>query len=216
MTDDVTAARERMVERLQRSGYVSRASTLEALRTVPREQFIPEHNRENAYRDRPQPIGDGQTISAPHMVGKMVDLLELETGDRVLEIGTGCGYHAAVVAEVVGAENVYSVEVSPHLAEETRERLDDLGYGDISIRVGDGREGWAAHSPFDASYLTCAVPEIPTPILEQVRHDGYVVAPIGTSVQKLVRVTVRNGSIAAREHHGGVRFVTMREGPTRG
>lgn len=216
MTEDVAAARERMVERLQRSGYVSRTSTIEALRAVPREQFIPGHNRENAYRDRPQPIGDGQTISAPHMVGKMVDLLELEPGDRVLEIGTGCGYHAAVVAEVVGAENVYSVEVSPQLAEETRSRLGDLGYGEISIRVGDGREGWAAHAPYDASYLTCAAPEIPSPILDQVRHGGYIVAPIGTTIQELVRVTVRNGSTTDREHHGGVRFVTMREGPTRG
>lgn len=199
-----------MVEQLKRSGYATRQSTIEAMEAVPRHEFVPEARRSTAYRDRPLPIGDGQTISAPHMVAKMVDLLELRRGDRVLEVGTGCGYHAAVVAEVVGPENVFSIEVSPELAEATKERLQGLGYGKISIRVGDGGEGWPEHSPYDAAYLTCATPEIPDPIVDQVISGGPILAPVGGRVQELVLVTVGEDEVVDRQHHGGVRFVSMR------
>lgn len=208
LDDDMAAARERLVEKLKRRGYVSEDRVLEAIASVPRHEFVSEKYRDSAYVDRPLPIGKGQTISAPHMVGMMVELLEVTDGDRVLEIGTGCGYHAAVVAEVVGDENVYSVEVSEELAADTQTRLDDMSYT-INVRVGDGREGWPDQAPYDAAYLTCAAPELPDPIVEQVRSGGTIVAPIGTAVQTLYAYQKREDGSLDSTSHGGVRFVQM-------
>ncbi|PSQ43476.1 protein-L-isoaspartate O-methyltransferase [Halobacteriales archaeon SW_7_68_16] len=177
-----------MVGRLREYRTIHDA-TAAALRAVPRHEFVPGDRRDEAYDDRPLPIGDGQTISAPHVVARMCDLLELGTGDRTLEIGTGCGYHAAVTAELVGSATVHSVEYSRRLAASARDRLDRLGYGGISIRVGDGREGWPDHAPYDAGYLTCAVGSFPESVVAQLRDGGRLVGPIG---------------------HGGVRFVEMR------
>ncbi len=205
---DFDTARERMVETLVERGRIERQSTIDALGAVPRHEFVPESRRDAAYADRPLPIGEGQTISAPHMVGIIADLLELEAGDDVLEIGTGCGYHAAVTAEIVGSEHVYSVEYVRSLAGSARERLERLGYGDISIRVGDGAEGWAEHAPYDAAYLTCAAPELPEAVVEQLRVGGRLVAPIGTNRQTLVEARKTEDGIE-RTRHGGVRFVTM-------
>ncbi|WP_101295428.1 protein-L-isoaspartate(D-aspartate) O-methyltransferase [Halegenticoccus soli] len=204
-------ARERMVDRLVTRGAVDRDATAEALRSVPRHEFVPPDRREAAYRDRPLPIGGGQTISAPHMVGMMTDLLALDADDRVLEIGTGCGYHAAVTAEVVDDGSLYSVEYDPDLAENARSRLDDLGY-DVRVRVGDGHEGWPDHAPYDAAYLTCAPAEMPDAIVEQVRPGGTIVGPVGESRQRLVRLRRRADGGIDRETHGGVRFVPMRRG----
>ena len=159
MTLDFAERRDALVDRLAERRNVSRQSTFDAMRAVPREAFVRDGDRSAAYEDRPLQIADGQTISAPHMVAIMTDALALDRGERVLEVGTGCGYHAAVTAEVVGAENVYSVEYSDRLAETARETLGELGYDDVSVRVGDGRDGWAEHSPYDAAYLTCAASE---------------------------------------------------------
>ena len=205
---DFEAARERMVERLVESGRIERQPTVDALEAVPRHEFVPESRRENAYADRPLPIGNGQTISAPHMVGIICDRLELEADDSVLEIGTGCGYHAAVTAEIVGPENVYSVEFVETLADKARRRLEALGYGEIDLRVGDGSRGWAEHAPYDAAYLTCAAPEIPEAVVEQLRIGGRIVAPIGTGRQTLIRAVKTEGGLK-RETHGAVRFVEM-------
>ena len=205
----VENARERLVAGLERRGHVERASTATAMREVPRHAFVPADRRGDAYADRPLPIGEGQTISAPHMVAIMLDLLELEPGDRVLEIGTGCGYHAALTAAIVGPANVFSVEYHAALAREARATLAELGYGDVSIRVGDGREGWPAHAPYDAAYLTCAPEAIPEPAVAQV-PDGVVLAPVGGGRQHLVRLRRRAGETIARETHGAVRFVSMR------
>ncbi|PSQ33730.1 protein-L-isoaspartate O-methyltransferase, partial [Halobacteriales archaeon SW_12_69_24] len=139
--EDFEAQRAALVDRLAEAGRFERASTIEAMRTVPRQEFVPESRREEAYADRPLPIGADQTVSAPHMVGIMCDHLELEPGDDVLEIGTGCGYHAAVTTEIVGDGTVYSVEYVDRLAREARERLADLGYA-VHVRVGDGHDGW--------------------------------------------------------------------------
>jgi protein-L-isoaspartate(D-aspartate) O-methyltransferase len=201
------AAREQLVERLRARGHVERDSTAEALRAVPRHEFVPEAKHEQAYHDRPLPIGQGQTISAPHMVGTMLDKLELAPGDEVLEIGTGCGYHAAVTAELVGPGNVYSVEYVEKLADTARETLADLGY-DIAVRTGDGHEGWPEHAPYDDAYLTCAAVEAPEQLLEQVRPGGYLLAPLGRFRQQLVRLTVQADG-TDRETFGGVRFVRM-------
>jgi protein-L-isoaspartate(D-aspartate) O-methyltransferase len=206
--EDFEAARERMVDTLVEAGRIERQATIDALRTVPRHEFVPESRQSESYVDRPLPIGSGQTISAPHMVGIMCDLLELEAGNSVLEIGTGCGYHAAVTAEIVGAEHVYSVEYVESLAADARDQLDDLGYGDVSIRTGDGAEGWPEYAPYDAAYLTCAAPEIPEAIVEQLRVGGRLVAPIGTSRQTLVRAEKTEDGLD-QERHGAVRFVRM-------
>ena len=206
---DVEAARGRMVEGL--AGRIDRPSTADAMGAVPRHAFVPEGRRGDAYADRPLPIGNDQTISAPHMVAEMVDRLALGPGDRVLEIGTGCGYHAAVVAEVVGPANVYSVEYHDGLAASARERLGKLGYGEVSVRAGDGWAGWPEHAPYDAAYLTCAAPHVPEAVIEQVREGGTVLAPIGDGSQRLVRLEKRPDGVQ-REELTPVRFVPMRGG----
>ncbi len=203
-------ARRALVDRLVERGYCDRDSTREAMLAVPRHQFVPAERRDHAYEDRPLSIGDGQTISAPHMVAMMVDRLTLEPGDRVLEIGTGCGYHAAVVAEVVGAEQVYTVEVSATLATRARRTLERTGYRGIHQLIGDGRRGWPEAAPFEAAYSTCALETVPEPLYGQVRAGGRIVAPIGTHRQELVIDTVGADGRRDRERHGGVRFVHAR------
>ena len=208
--DDFEAQRAALVDRLAEAGRFERASTIEAMRTVPRHEFVPESRREEAYADRPLPIGADQTVSAPHMVGIMCDHLELEPGDDVLEIWTGCGYHAAVTTVIVGDGTVYSVEYVDRLAREARERLADLGYA-VHVRVGDGHDGWPEHAPYDAAYLTCAAAQVPDAVVDQLREGGRLVAPIGATSQRLVTVT-KTAAGLRREEHGAVRFVPMQGG----
>lgn len=210
VSDEYETARKRLVDGLASRGAVEDERVLDALAAVPRHEFVPQNRRDAAYADRPLPIGDGQTISAPHMVGIMAEVLELEAGERVLEIGTGCGYHAAVTAELVGPECVYTVEVSETLASEARQRLDRLGYGDISVRVGDGREGWVEHAPYDAAYLTCGASSFPEALRTQVRTGGQLLGPIGVGEQTLVLGRVTDRGDLERSRHGSVRFVDMR------
>lgn len=212
---DFEQAREQMVQQLARREEFD-DSTLAAMQAVPRHEFVPPERRNRAYEDRPLPIGSDQTISAPHMVAAMVHLLDLDPGERVLEIGTGCGYHAAVTAEAVGPENVYSVEYHESLAREARRRFERLGYGDISVRVGDGHEGWPEFAPYDAAYLTCAAPDFPSAVVEQVRPSGRLLAPLElvggpASSQRLVFARRRADGGLDRETHGRVRFVPMQE-----
>ena len=206
---DHLAARRDLVNAL-RDRLDASERTLSAIDAVPRHEFVPDRHRNSAYADRPLPIGHDQTVSAPHMVAVMTDLLDVERGDRVFEVGTGCGYHAAVVAEVVGPGNVFSAERVPDLAADARERLDRLGY-DLTVAAADGREAFADEAPFDAAYLTCAAPEaVPGEIVDCVRTGGRVVAPIREARgQRLVRLTVREDGVD-REDRGGVRFVPMR------
>ena len=209
MSDDRAAERDALVERLRQRGYVDSDRAADALRTVPRHEFLPTGVRSRAYDDRPLSIGNGQTVSAPHMVGTMCDLLPTDVA-AVLEIGTGCGYHAAVTAECVDA-HVYSVEYDADLAATARDAFARLGYGDrIAVRVGDGRNGWAEHAPFDCAYCTCAVPEIPDALREQVREGGRVIAPVGTTRQTLVMLEKRTAASFERTDHGDVRFVRIR------
>jgi protein-L-isoaspartate(D-aspartate) O-methyltransferase len=201
--------RNALVDRLARRESLSE-STIAAMKAVPRHEFVPESRRDSAYADRPLPIGDDQTISAPHMVAIMADLLDVNEGDSVLEIGTGCGYHAAVTAEIIGSKNLFTVEFSGKLAGRARETLARIGYGAVSIREGDGREGWPENAPYDAAYFTCAVPEIPEFVIEQVRGGGSILAPVGRHSQDLVRARVGADGIESRETHGAVRFVSIR------
>ena len=205
----LATARDRLVDSLVANEIVTKPSTEAALRAVPRHEFVGDDYREQAYQDRPLPIGNDQTISAPHIVGQMLDLIDVAAGDRVLEIGTGCGYHAAVTAELVGAENVYSVEYHEELAERARETLAATGYDDVSVRAGDGKQGWAEHAPYDRAYLTCAAPELPEAVVEQVRPGGLLLAPVGSGSQRLVRARRRADGSLDRETHGRVRFVPL-------
>jgi len=207
MADFATARRD-LVDRLTRAESLDER-TRAALLAVPRHEFVPEGRREAAYRDTPLPIGEGQTISAPHMVAVMTDLLDPEPGHDVLEIGTGCGYHAAVTAEIVGPEHVSTVEYNDRLAREASETLADLAYESVHVRAGDGRQGWPERAPFDRAYLTCAAPEFPSAVVEQVRPGGIVLAPIGENSQRLVRGTVQSDGSLVTESHGGVRFVPL-------
>ncbi|MFC6770422.1 protein-L-isoaspartate O-methyltransferase, partial [Halorubrum pallidum] len=170
-------ARRDLVADIRRRLDVS-DTVLSAIEAVPRHAFVPDDRRAHAYEDRPLPIGHDQTISAPHMVAIMTDLLDLERGDRVFEVGTGCGYHAAVLAGVVGPRNVFTAEYVPELAEAARDRLDRLGY-DVTVYAGDAREAFREEPPFAAASVTCAPDDgVPESIVDRVQTGGRVVAPV--------------------------------------
>lgn len=199
---------DQLVDDLVERGYIESKEVEEAFRKVPREEFVPPEVKDRAYRDTPLNIGEGQTISAPHMVATMTELLNLEQGHQVLEVGTGRGYHAAITAEIVGDEYVYTIERHRVLAGEARENLDRLGYGDVTVGVGDGSLGLPEYSPYDRIYVTCAAPEIPDPLTEQLRDGGRLVIPVGRGAQTLYTVDKHDGGLQ-REGRLGVRFVRL-------
>jgi protein-L-isoaspartate(D-aspartate) O-methyltransferase len=164
------------------------ARVLHTMQSVPRHEFVPEAERRHAYDNRPLPIGHGQTISQPYIVAIMTDLLKLEPGDRVLEIGTGSGYQAAVLAAMSAA--VYSIEIIPELAQRARGVLDRLGYDQVTTRIGDGYFGWAEQAPFDAIVVTAAAGHVPPPLIKQLKPGGRMLIPVGSRflTQQLVLV----------------------------
>jgi protein-L-isoaspartate(D-aspartate) O-methyltransferase len=164
---------------------------LDAMTRVPRERFLPETSRDEAYDDHPVPIGHGQTISQPYIVAYMTEALRVETSHRVLEIGTGCGYQTAVLAEL--APEVYSVEVIEALAVEARQTLAALGYGHVHIRVGDGHQGWPEHAPYDRILVAAAADSVPPALVEQLADTGILVIPVGVWHQEL-RVLQKHGN----------------------
>ena len=182
---------------------------LEAMRSVPREAFVPPELAEEAYADGPLPIGEGQTISQPYIVALMVEALELRRGERVLEIGAGSGYAAAVLAEI--AAEVYTVERHAPLAREARERLRALGYENVQLRVGDGSRGWPEHAPYDAIVVAAGAPEVPEALKEQLAVGGRLVIPVGQgrTLQELLRLRRLSETQYQREELGGVRFVPL-------
>jgi protein-L-isoaspartate(D-aspartate) O-methyltransferase len=203
------AERERMVERQVAARGVRDPAVLEALRAVPREAFLPEDLREFAYSDTPLPIAEGQTISQPYVVALMTAALELSPGDRVLEIGTGSGYGAAVLSRV--AAEVYTVERHEALAERARETLGSLGFTNVHVLHGDGTLGWPEHAPYDGISVTAGGPSVPRALVEQLAGDGRLVIPVGdeTSHQRLLRLRRRPDGGLAREDLGAVRFVPL-------
>ncbi|MDH7484712.1 MAG: protein-L-isoaspartate(D-aspartate) O-methyltransferase [Anaerolineae bacterium] len=207
--------RQEMVDSTIRARGVSDAAVLRAMETVPRHRFVPEDYLGQAYADHPLPIGYGQTISQPYIVALMTESLDLEPGERVLEIGTGSGYQAAVLAELV--DEVYSVEIIPELAESAARRLRELGYDNVRTKQGDGYYGWEEYAPFDAIIVTCAPDHVPQPLVNQLAEGGRLVVPIGPpgGYQTLWQY-VREADGLKAYNLGGVRFVPLlREVPER-
>lgn len=197
---DFEGERTRMVERLVRSGYIRDPQVREAFLAVPREAFILPDDREDAYADAPLPIGLGQTISAPSMIAIMLEEARLRPGERVLEIGTGSGYHAALLARIVGPSNVATIERHPALAAWGRSNLAAAGFGEVIVVVGDGSLGHPDRAPYDCIMATAGAPRIPDPWPPQLRPGGRIVAPIGGSRYGQVLV------IATRQPDGTLRM----------
>jgi protein-L-isoaspartate(D-aspartate) O-methyltransferase len=175
--------RNRMVAEQIVARGVKDPLVLAAMRTVPRHEFVPDDLRNVAYRDTPLPIGDDQTISQPYIVALMTEALGLEGGERVLEVGAGSGYQAALLDEI--ARTVYTIEILADLAERTRATLDRIGYTDIRVRAGDGYRGWPEEAPFDAIVVTAAPDHVPRPLLDQLKIGGRLVLPVGKNRQQL-------------------------------
>lgn len=188
---------------------VNDPQVLEAMRNVPRHLFVPNHYRHYAYQNRPLPIGHNQTISQPFIVAYTTQMLELEAGEKVLEIGTGSGYQAAVMSEITA--HIFTIEIVEPLAKQAQKRFDALGYNTIQTKIGDGYEGWPKYAPFDAIILTAAPEEIPDPLIEQLAPGGILVAPVGKKggTQMLTKVTkMADGEIKIQQELP-VRFVPM-------
>ena len=206
--DDFVTDREEMVVSQIEARGVTNADVLQAMRSVPRHEFVLNKYLSRAYTDQPLPINHGQTISQPYIVALMSEMLEIKAGERVLEIGTGSGYQAAVLAEI-GVE-VYSVEIIPELAEEAQERLNQLGYTKLQTLTADGYFGWEEHAPFDAIIVTAAPDHLPQPLANQLAEGGRLVIPIGPvgAFQTLWLFNKIDGELQAT-NMGGVRFVPL-------
>ena len=195
-----------MVDRQIRARGIRSAEVLDALARVPRELFVPADVRHRAYEDSPLPIGYGQTISQPYIVAYMTEALETSPDHRVLEIGTGSGYQAAVLAGLV--RQVYSIEIVPELADSARRTLTDAGYRNVEVRTGNGYAGWPERSPFDRIIVTAAPPEVPSALVDQLAVGGRMVVPVGTLLQEIVIVT-KDARGVSETRTIPVRFVPM-------
>ena len=195
--DYFASLRKAMVDEQIRGRGIEEPRLLNALETVPRHEFVPEGLRDEAYRDEPLQIGSGQTVSQPYLVALMADLLELDGDEKLLEIGTGSGYTTAVLARL--ARRVYTIEIIDDLAERARTVLGELGYGNVEVRVGDGYRGWPEEAPFDGILLSAAPSEVPPPLLEQLKVNGVLVAPVGRTLQDLVVIRKTADGLVRRQ-----------------
>lgn len=199
--DPLKKQREILISKLKKRGISERV--LNAVREVKREDFIPPRLRQLAYVDEPLPIGDNQTISAPHMVAIMCELLEIQSGDHILEVGTGSGYHAAIMAQLLDDGIIYTIERSKRLAIEATKRLPPT----VVVIVGDGSLGLSDKAPFDKISVTCSAPDIPPPLLSQLKPGGLMVIPVGRWIQELYLIKKTNGIQKIKESN--VAFVPM-------
>ncbi len=207
--DEYFEKRKWMVEKLKRELELS-DKVVNAMLKVPRHIFVFDELKDEAYNDYPLSIGFGQTISAPHMVAIMCELLSLEEGNKVLEVGAGSGYHAAVVAEIVGERGkVIGIERIPELAKFARENIKKLGYENVEIIVGDGSKGYEKEAPYDRIYVTASAPDIPPPLIEQLKKGGKMVIPIGDFIQYLYVIEKDKKGRITKKNWGSVRFVPL-------
>ena len=198
--------RQKMVsEQIKQRGITSQA-VLDAMSKVPRHYFVPSHLAHLAYIDSPLPINYGQTISQPYIVAYMTDIADIKPKDKVLEIGTGSGYQAAVLSEL--AQEVYTIEIIPELAQKARQTLDKLNYDNIHLKIGDGYKGWPEHSPFQRILVTAAPEQIPKALIDQLALNGKMVIPVGKYFQQIVIITKTNEGIT-KQKTIPVRFVPM-------
>lgn len=204
--EDYATQRELMLKTQLESRGIHHSKTLNAMRKVPRHLFVPEHLRSAAYSDGPLPIGDGQTISQPYIVAYMTQELKLKSQDHVLEIGTGSGYQAAVLAEIV--DSVFTIEIVKNLTRTAKERLQRLGYANVTVRQGDGYHGWTDKAPFNAIMVTAGADSIPQPLIDQLSEGGRMILPVGphNAVRYLVLLKKNNNKIT-RKKLIPVRFV---------
>jgi len=206
--DLFTAARERMVRLDIEARGIHNPEVLRAMRATPRHLFVPPRLQDQAYADIPLPIGHRATISQPFIVAMMTELLEPDPAHRVLEIGTGSGYQAAILAQL--AKHVYSIEIVPELAKSAREALARMGYRNVTVRQGDGYQGWPEEAPFDRIVVTAAPPEIPRALIDQLRRGGRLVLPVGELPnQELVVLEKKSDGSLSRRSAGAVWFVPM-------
>ncbi|MBS3741732.1 MAG: protein-L-isoaspartate(D-aspartate) O-methyltransferase [Candidatus Cloacimonetes bacterium] len=204
--NDFTTARKQMVQRQLEGRDITDKAVLEAMQKVERHKFVPPNLRNMAYADRPLPIGEGQTISQPYIVALMTQLADIQPHEKVLEIGTGSGYQAAILASL--CHQVYTIEIIESLCEQARIRLTNLGYKNVYVKCGDGFKGWKEHAPYDAIIVTCAPPEVPQPLINQLAEKGKIVIPVGTQWQELKVITKENDKIKTSDIIP-VRFVPM-------
>jgi protein-L-isoaspartate(D-aspartate) O-methyltransferase len=203
------AERERMVRQQLISRGIKSKAVLDAMRKVERHRFVPEALAHEAYNDYPLPIGEGQTISQPYIVAFMTEALQLKPTDRVLEIGTGSGYQAAILAEI--CKEVYTIEIIESLGRQAAQRLKEMNYHQVYVRIGDGYKGWPEAAPFDAIIVTCSPSHVPQPLQEQLAEGGRMIIPVGEGqVQELVLLVKQQGKLQ-RKHVLPVLFVPMRD-----
>jgi len=192
--------RIRLIENLKKYGYLRSKKVEDAMLAVKREDFVPDHMRNLAYKDTPLEIGFGQTISAPHMVALMCEELELEEGLKVLEIGAGSGYHAAIISKIIGEKGkVYTVERIPELVEFAKNNLKRAGIKNVEVILGDGSLGLPEHAPYDRILVTCSAPDIPQPLVEQLKEGGILLIPVGRTFSILIKGRKRHGKLEKRE-----------------
>lgn len=199
----------RLIERLKRYGYIRSKEVEDAMLSVKREDFVPPSVRRYAYDDTPLEIGFGQTISAPHMVAMMCEELELKKGLKILEIGAGSGYHAAVISRIIGKEGkVYSIERIAELAEFARKNLEKAGIKNVEVIEGDGSLGLPEYAPYDRILVTCSAPDIPEPLVEQLKEDGIILIPVGRTFSVLIK-GIKKGKRLERKEICGCAFVPL-------
>ena len=202
------ALRDEMVRRQLERRDITDPRVLEAMRQVPRHLFVSKELRPFAYDDRPLAIGHGQTISQPYIVALMTQLAEPRATERALDVGTGCGYQAAVLARIM--REVFTVELVPELAEEAEQRLRELGIHNLTVHLGDAYDGWTEQAPFDVILVACAPPEPPATLIEQLAPGGRLIVPVGRlGVQELLRIEKRADGSTRESRQGGVAFVPM-------